>query len=174
MIAVGILLNESIADSSDGVRIMNGVGVLFFTTGLLAACIMDRKEQMVYRFLWLWSGLGAVLLMAVRIMDVGVPVGSLVELGLFMVIQQVGFARFYGRADCHAYCVCAVAMAALGLNLQDYVIHMLITFVILAAVQLIKRNVEAGGRLKKPVALIPYITVALWLWVDFRCGKWYI
>lgn len=150
------------------------LGLILFAGGLLAACIMDIKEQMVYRFLWLFSGVGAVLLLVIRVYTDGMQVEWLMELVFFIVLQQLWFKWFYGRADCHAYCVCAIAMSAFGLVLIDYVMHMLITFVGLAVVQLLRRNVGSGGRLKKPVALIPYITIAFWVWVDFRCGKWYI
>lgn len=150
------------------------LGLLLFTNGLLVACIMDIKEQMVYRFLWLISGVGSVLLLGGRVYADGMQTEWMMELLFFIALQQLWFKRFYGRADCHAYCVCAVAMNAFGLVLIDYVMHMLITFVGLAVVQFLRRNVGCGGRLKKPVALIPYITIAFWVWVDFRGGKWYI
>lgn len=150
------------------------LGLLLFASGLLVASIMDIREQMVYRFLWLISGVGALLLLGLRVYADGLQAEWLVELVFFMALQQLWFKRFYGRADCHAYCVCAAAMAAFGLTLTDYVMHMLITFAGLGVVQLLRRNVGSGGRLKKPVALIPYITVAFGVWVDFRGGKWYI
>lgn len=153
---------------------MDVLGVVLFACGLLAACIMDVREQMVYRYMWLISGAGAVCLMVLYVWRHGISVGALLELVVFIVLQQWWFARFYGRADCHAYCVCAIAMTALGMEMVDYVMHMLLTFVGLAIVQLAKKNVTFGGRLKRPVALIPYITVAFGVWVDFRCGKWYI
>lgn len=155
-------------------RILWILGLLLFASGLLGACIMDIKEQRVYRFLWLISGAGAFLLLVLRVHTYGITMEWLAELVFFMVLQQLWFKRFYGRADCHAYCVCAAAMGAFGLTLTDYVMHMLITFAVLAVVQFLRRNVEADGRLKRPVALIPYITVAFGVWVDFRCGKWYI
>lgn len=150
------------------------LGLLLFASSLLAACIMDIREQMVYRFLWLFSGVGAALLLGIRVYADGMQAEWMMELLFFMALQQLWFKRLYGRADCHAYCVCAVAMSGFGLVLIDYVMHMLITFSGLAVVQLLRRNVGRGGRLKKPVALIPYITVAFVVWVDFRCGKWYI
>lgn len=153
---------------------MDVLGVVLFVCGLLAACIMDVREQKVYRYIWLISGAGAVMLMMLRVWRYGISIGALLELVVFIALQQWWFARFYGRADCHAYCVCAIAMTALGMEMIDYVMHMLLTFVGLTVVQLVKKNVTLSGRLKRPVALIPYITVAFGVWVDFRCGKWYI
>lgn len=150
------------------------LGLTLFIGSLLVACIMDLWEQMVYRFVWLIAGGAAGLLLASRMIETSFEVGVFWELILFIGIQQLWFSRFYGRADCHAFCVCAATMAPMGLGFKDWVIHMLITFLGLTAVQLVRQNVRVNGKLKEPVPLIPYITVAFWLWVDFKCGKWYI
>ncbi len=150
------------------------LGVVLFGGSLLVAGIMDLREQMVYRFVWLIAGLAAGLLIAVRICEMDLTVDVFCELILYVVLQQLWFSRFYGRADCHAFCVCAAASTAMGGDIKDWLVHMLITFVGLSVVQLVRRNVERNGKLKKPVPLIPYITLAFLLWVDFKCGKWYI
>lgn len=150
------------------------MGQMLFFGGLFIACIMDIKEHMVYRFLWLISGAGALLMGVVYGCTQGLTIEGMIELVFFVMIQQLWFSRFYGRADCHAYSVCAAAMTAYGLQLIDYVMHMLLTFGGLFIVQAVRRNITGGGRLKKPVALIPYLTVAFVVWVDFRCRKWYI
>lgn len=149
------------------VRMLWMVGGLLLAGSLLGACIMDIKEQMVYRFLWLIGGVGALVLVTCRMQEAGVECSELIDLGIFIAIQQVWFARFYGRADCHAFSVCATAMVALEMDMLDYMMHMILAFVGLAVVQIIRCNVARNGRLKKPVPLIPYITVAFWLWVDF-------
>lgn len=148
--------------------------MLLFVIGMVAACIMDWKEQKVYRFWWLVSGLGAGILLGVRVKTWGVPTDVWVELFFFVVLQQLWFGRFYGRADCHAFCVSALLMTALGMELLDYVMHMVLAFTGLLLVQLLRKNVDKGGQLKKPVPFIPYIAVSLWLWVDFGGKKWYI
>lgn len=150
------------------------IGAILFAGSLATACVMDIKEQMVYRFLWLIGGTGAGVLVVLRTRGGMMPWSVLMELAIFVLLQQVWFGRFYGRADCHAFSMCAVMMTALGLEFRDYVMQMFFTFLGLTLVQLFRRNVTSGGRLKEPVALIPYITAAFGLWVDFNGGKWYI
>ena len=149
-------------------------GSMLFVGGMLAACIMDWKEQKVYRFIWLLAGTGAGIFMVLHILQEQIKMQSMAELLFYLVLQQLWFGRFYGRADCHAFCVSAMWMWGLGLGLYDYVMHMLFVFMGLTLVQLIRRNIGRNGQLKKPVALIPYIAAALWVWVDFADGKWYI
>lgn len=145
-----------------------------FSAGLITATVMDLWEQMVYRFVWWAAGAAALVILIARLCAAGRVGGAAGELILYIFLQQTVFVRFYGRADCHAFSVCAVAMAAYGLRLVDYLIHMALAFGILAVIQLACGNVTQSGRLKQPVPLVPYITVAFWLWVDFMAGKWYI
>ena len=66
----------------------------------------------------------------------------------------------YGRADCYAFCVCAMAETACGMGFAEYLFHMLIAFGILAMVQFARRNIDTKGNLKHPVPFIPYIAAA--------------
>lgn len=150
------------------------IGEGVFISGLFAACVMDWMEQKVYRFLWLWAGLGAALMLLCRTYFGEITTETLAELCVFVILQQVWFSKFYGRADCHAYCVCAINMYARGLVFRDCVMHMFFAFLILGVVQIFRKNVGKKGNLKKPVAFVPYIAIAFLLWVDFKCGKCYI
>ena len=152
-------------------KMLWNLGATLFGGSMLAACIMDLREQMVYRFVWLIAGGAAGGLVVLRAIHIGLEVGGLEELILFVCLQQLWFCKFYGRADCHAFCVCAVALLSMGLGIKDWLMHMLSTFLGLLVIQLVRRNLKRNGKLKKPVPLIPYITVAFWVWVDFKCGK---
>lgn len=145
-----------------------------FAAGLIVAAVMDLWEQMVYRFVWWAAGAAASAMWFMRPGAGAPPEGSVGQLVLYILLQQTVFGHFYGRADCHAFSVCALGMAALGMEFKDYLAHMALTFGALAAVQLMLGNVARSGRLKRPVPLIPYIVAAFWLWVDFTVGKWYI
>lgn len=174
MLSVWMLMLQAREALSTARWILWSGGLMVFAGSMLAACIMDMREQMVYRFLWLVGGLGAAVLMVLRVDGVGLTADVLIDLGVFVAIQQIWFARFYGRADCHAFCVSAFLMTALGMEFIDFVMHMLLAFAGLAIVQLVRRNVGRNGQLIKPVPMIPYISLALWLWVDFGGRKWYI
>lgn len=144
---------------------------------LTAAVLMDLWDRMIYRYVWWSAGAAAGCIWLLRVYE-GRPGGMtysvLIQLMGYILIQQIWFGKLYGRADCHAFSVCAAGMAAYGLNFADYVIHMSLAYLGLTAVQFIAGNVASGGRLKEPVPFVPYIVAAFWLWVDFAVGKWYI
>lgn len=143
---------------------MSGVlwGVL--AVCLAFACITDCRTCLVYNFTWWIAGAAAgVLLFAERERLEG---DFLLELVIFILLQLLLFSRMYGRADCYAFCVCAVAEAAVGLPLSGYLFHMLLSFLLLAFVQGLRHNIDKGGNLRRPVPFLPYITLAFWalLW----------
>lgn len=141
---------------------------------LIAASVMDLWERMVYRFVWCLAS-GALAGVWFLQNCQGKPAGAAGwQLLLYIFVQQAVFGRFYGRADCHAFCVCALGMTVLGMEWEDFTAHMTIAFAGLCAMQFLSGNVTRRGRLKKPVPFIPYIVAAFWLWVDFAIGKWYI
>ena len=93
-------------------------------------------------------------------------INFLLELGFFVLLQLLLFPKMYGRADCYAFSVCAVAEAAAGLSLTGYLLHMLLSFILLAFVQALCHNIDRRGKLRRPVPFLPYITLAFWalLW----------
>ena len=124
---------------------------------LMLACVMDSMIFQVHNFVWWIAGVaGIAMLIGGRAHD------SLLPLLTFCFLQQIFFAKMYGRADCHAFCICAVMECAYGISFEGYLIHMLIAFGFLALVQAIGRNINSSGNLKKPVAFLPYITVSFW------------
>lgn len=130
---------------------------------LLLACITDIAICQVYNFVWWISGALAIVLIIGRR-----PGASAVwEVLLFGVIQMTLFARMYGKADCYAFCVCAAAEAELGFRLSGFLFHMLVSFLLLAAVQTVRRNIGPGGQLKRPVPFLPYITAGFYLMLVF-------
>ena len=148
-----------------------------FAGCVLAAAVMDWWEQMVYRFVWWAAGASGVLLLMLKIFCMGDKSGcpdlrdSVYQLCLYIILQQFVFARFYGRADCHAFCVCAIVLTSMGQSFSSYLYHMTIVFLGLALVQLARGNVKLNGKLKEPVPLVPYIAAAFWVWVDFTAYR---
>lgn len=139
------------------------------TICLLSAWVMDCRTRLVYNFLWWISGTAALGLLVLNR-----PLPSLtqwMELLVFISLQLFLFSRLYGRADCYAFCVCAMAEKAVGLTFLDYLIHMMLAFLLLALVQGMRHNIDRGGNLKEPVPFLPYITLAFWtlLWYHNIC-----
>lgn len=123
----------------------------------LAACWMDVKTKSVYQFIWWIGAAGAFgLLVANDAMTWGVGL----SIFIFCLIQEKFFSKFYGRADCHGFCVCAVTLAALGGGMTVFFLQETIAFSLLTIVQFLRRNIGERGRLKVPVAFVPYITVS--------------
>ena len=81
----------------------------------------------------------------------------------FVLIQKVLFMKMYGPADGVAFVICAMYLTARGNTLEDFLMHMASTFVLLGVVQGYKRNISANGNLKHPVALLPYITAGFFV-----------
>lgn len=89
------------------------------------------------------------------------------HLTVYMALQFGVFARMYGRADCYAFCVCAIAEASLGMDFSDYLVLMLLALCLLFPVQLLRGNIAKNGNLKQPVAFLPYISAAFALHLCF-------
>lgn len=139
------------------------------TICLLSAWVMDCRTRLVYNFIWWISGAAALgLLILHRPLP---PPAQWTELLVFIGLQLLLFSRLYGRADCYAFCVCAMAETAVGLAFPDYLIHMTLAFLLLSLVQGMRHNIGRGGNLKEPVPFLPYITLAFWalLWYHNIC-----
>lgn len=131
---------------------------------LLFACITDCRSCQVYNVTWWVAGAAAVILLLQE--KSRLEINFLLELGFFVLLQLLLFPKMYGRADCYAFSVCAVAEAAAGLSLTGYLLHMLLSFILLAFVQALCHNIDRRGKLRRPVPFLPYITLAFWalLW----------
>jgi ABC-type transport system involved in cytochrome c biogenesis permease subunit len=127
---------------------------------LLWACATDRRSFEVYNLVWMISGAAAAVLLSANGRMQG---ETLLSVAIFALLQLAVFSRMYGRADCYAFCVCALTEAAEGLGFTEYVLHMAAAFGLLAVVQLCRGNINRHGNLKEPVAFIPYITVSFGL-----------
>lgn len=135
---------------------MSGILWLVIAASLLVACYTDCRTCEVYNVIWWVSGTAAALSM---ILNGKVTIAMVLELGVFCLIQLLLFSRMYGKADCYAFCVCAMAETACGMGFPEYLFHMVFAFGILAMVQLARQNVNSKGNLKHPVPFLPYITM---------------
>lgn len=148
---------------------MRGILWAVIAVCLLSACIMDWKTCLVYNVVWWISGTAALLLLIRSRLTVDPE--NYFWLGVFAALQLEFFSRMYGRADCYAFIVCAIAGAAEGIGPAGFLIHMLLAFSLLAVVQAFRHNIGRDGNLKCPVPFLPYITLAFCtlLWYYNSC-----
>ena len=142
---------------------------------LLMACITDCQNCLVFHFVWWVGGMAGLVLLTLtchelwcgcevsEIMMAKVFFPKAISLLAFGLLQEKIFIKMYGRADCHAFVVCALAECAVGLGIREYLLHMLSAFSLLAVVQAMKGNIGKSGNLKEAVPFLPYITVSFWL-----------
>ena len=132
----------------------------------IIACVQDLRTCRVVNLLWWISGAaGTVLLLLQRNGRIGEALPGLL---FFICLQQFLFSRMYGRADCHAFSVCALPLASLVVGLRGYLEQMLLAFLFLAIVQFFRKNIAENGNLKRPVPFLPYITLAFFLVVCYH------
>ncbi len=134
----------------------SGPLLAIFLLILLYACYTDEKEFCVYDCVW-WA---EIILATVVIMTKGKVPDIRMYFGIVIVIllQETVMSRAYGRADSHAFCACAFMQVALGMGITAHIVQMCISLMLLIAVQSRGKNIDRCGKLKKPVAFIPYIT----------------
>lgn len=82
---------------------------------------------------------------------------------LFVVMQRVFFLRYYGAADGMSFIICALYLAGTGKEIDSYLLHMTISYILLAVVQGVFGNISRKGHLVEPVGMLPYIAMGFFL-----------
>lgn len=146
---------------------------------LLFASTTDCKRYEVFQFTWWVAGSAAFFLYGYRnyfwSSDTVSPPSSFYMLLIYVVLQESFFCRTYGRADCHAFAVCALAECAFGMDITWYFFQMVLAFILLTTVQAVRHNIGTRGRLKYPAAFIPYISASFWILFSMHtAGGWKI
>ena len=100
-----------------------------------------------------------------------------VEMGisilLFVGLQYGIFMRLYGAADGMALLVAALAECSMGYDINIYLFHMIMAYLLMGVLQAFRGNIGIRGRLKRPVPFVPYITVSFWIILIFGEKVWY-
>ena len=146
-----------------------GILLSLLAGGLLAAACMDGENCYVYNYVWWWCLLWTGILLGVSCGGATVTgIRQAAAVAVFVLLQQFLFARMYGRADSHAFSVCALISCHWRGELLWFLMHMLLAVTLLAVVQLGKGNVTCRGKLRTPKPFIPYIVITFWgeiLWM---------
>ncbi|MCD7835109.1 MAG: hypothetical protein LUG83_00305 [Lachnospiraceae bacterium] len=152
-----VLSVGSVMEKFDNITDIILMGIL--SGCILFASVMDMLSNKVYDFIW-WLAAASELIIYIWH---PVSVWGLVCLTLFFVIQEIFLVKLYGRADCHAFCICAVMESIFGMDITGFLMHMIFSFFLLSAAQYFAGNIDKKGNLKTPVPFVPYITMAFWI-----------
>lgn len=169
-------MEESLGTFAGGNRYLHlgaeGLLLSLLAGGLLAAACMDEENCYVYNYVWWWCLLWTGILLGVTYGGNTVTgswgytvlngVRQAAAVAVFVVLQQFLFVRMYGRADSHAFSVCALISCRWRGELLWFLMHMLLAVTLLAVVQLWKGNVTRRGKLRTPKPFIPYIMITFW------------
>lgn len=133
----------------------------FTVSTLLLAAWIDHYVQSIPDMIYVpgfVSGIAWIILQHPSVEIIG-------NLIIFIGVQAVIYRRLYGDSDCIAYSLCALYLAGTGAGLLEDLLFMLLTVGIEAVVQIAHHNLDIRhGRLRSPVALIPYMAVSMLLW----------
>ena len=139
-----------------GAGVIRIMAYIMLSGGLLMASWMDRKECWVYNYVWWWCLPWACLLA----LSEGWDIRTWIAAAGFAALQQLVFGHMYGRADCYAFSVCALAECTGDTGILWPLCHMLLAVILLTVVQLFHGNVTRAGSLRVPQPFIPYIITA--------------
>lgn len=162
IICEGVIHPDKIhfSDTNAGSINASGRGYMFLaidgiSKGLfIAAVVSDIIWQEIYDFIWI---IGLAINGTVLLFCGNISVEILVSLVIFWGTQEILMRRFYGTADCHAFCFCALLLAIRGRQLEYYVGVMLASWIILVIVQAAKKNIDSRGKLRAMIPMLPYI-----------------
>ena len=155
-----ILLSSYILTTLLKVDLINGLKFFYYSCFIICnitACIIDFQTKFVYDILQVPVIVIGACFAIYNVNDCGIGM----SLFLFALMQGILFKKMYGAADVLFFLNSALLLTTLGYQLKDFLIMMLLSYLLLAIVQIKKRNVSRKGNLIEPVAMFPYILIAL-------------
>jgi hypothetical protein len=140
-----------------GIRLCMLLGVV--SGSLIFASATDLIMCKVYDFTWWIAGAALCIMLVQQPPSIWIICGVVV----FILLQELIFAEFYGRADCYAFSICALTESTFGMGMEVFWLHMILAYMLLAVVQFLRKNIGRHGKLIEPAPFLPYITVTFWI-----------
>lgn len=137
-----------------------GISGCLFWASIALAAYSDICTKEIYDMVYIPAFLAGLTCLGFGFIQGKIPGTVLLQCTLFCALQWILFRRMYGEADCLAFSLCAVYGALLGRFFFDDMILMAVAWLLLALVQICRKNINKKGNLKHPVPMIPYIAVA--------------
>ncbi len=164
----GLLLTDLWVKIARNESVLIQVAWLVICVYFLSSALVDSMSHYVYDWFQIW-GMAAAVYLALQQSGSSFECirmgGSLI---IFAILQAGIFMRLYGEADGMTFLVAALAESFLGYGIRMYLLHMIVSYLLLAFVQICKRNVGSRGSLKIPVPFVPYIMFGFYIVV--MCG----
>jgi hypothetical protein len=126
---------------------------------LIFAGATDLMMCKAYDFTWWIAGAALCVMFVLQPPTIRAICGAAV----FVILQELVFAAFYGRADCYAFCICALTESIMGVGMEGFWFHMIMSYMLLTPVQFFRKNIDRHGKLIRPAPFLPYITAAFWI-----------
>jgi hypothetical protein len=123
-----------------------------------AASVSDIRQRKVADLTWWIMAVSGLLLLPFETEGPGLT--CFTDCLFVIFIQEHIMCRAYGRADSHAFSCCALFFCFAGYGLEAHILHMCLSLGFLTIIQLIGGNIRGNGKLRHPVAFIPYISVS--------------
>ena len=125
----------------------------------LSSSMTDILSCYVYDWFQIWGTAAGTYLIMQSSGDIWIGCSIVI----FAILQGILFMKLYGKADGLAFLVAALVLGAMGCGVKTYLLHMIISYLLLAFTQAFKGNIGKKGNLKKPVPFLPYITISFWI-----------
>lgn len=135
------------------------IGLLILAVYLTVCSVMDSRLFRVNDFMQYLGMAGGVVRLLHQMPEREIGISLLV----FALVQYILFGKMYGSADVMAFLICALYLAADNKDVEYYLYHMAVCYLLVTMVQGVRRNINKKGGLRKPIALYPYISVSFLL-----------
>ena len=134
----------------------------FFWGSFAAAAYSDWQIKKAYDFM-LWIAILSAMLTMITTGQFSEQ--RITELVIFFLMQWCVFRHLYGGADCLSPSACAVYLAALGKGILPALWLLTAAWILFLIVQVVKKNIDKRGKLKNGKPFIPYMAMALLLFI---------
>lgn len=164
----GLLLTDLWVKIARNQSVLIQVAWLVICSYFLSSALVDSMSHYVYDWFQIW-GMAAAVYLALQQSGSSfdrIRIGG--SLIIFAILQAGIFMRLYGEADGMSFLVATLVESSLGYGIRMYLLHMIVSYLLLALVQICKKNVGGRGSLKKPVPFVPYILFGFYIVVV--CG----
>ena len=158
-IGSGLVMTQLWMKTVEGSTLLEQMAWMIVCIYFLSCTMTDIMSCYVYDWFQIWGTAAGIYLIMQT--SGGIWIGC--SIVLYVILQGALFMKLYGKADGLAFLVAALVLGSMGLGVRTYLLHMIISYLLLASIQFCKGNIGKKGNLKKPVPFLPYIMISFWI-----------